>query len=619
MHNYRINLFALPSQTTIIFWLITATLLGAMAIGLFGPHIIPMWPISILLLVLPLREFLLRPDREIQKYSLKKAGKDEFVEFRQRIDQKAQEIGLRHAPQILLDEKRLNEIYVMGTFRRWYLVIGLEKAKKIEGLLTIPGKAALVDVQLLHELHHFKNGDALQLGYLTELFKVSYSLMIWVFIFFVGWGFLLILAKDAVFQISVSEIIQKMPPDTRPLMETILPTVFPSSEEIAALKIKADALNLFAVIGFVSNISIPYIFLTSILWLFYRPVLWRVREFYADAGVVLTQKNTLAFKRFVLDVNKKLLRNDSPAAQSPTFDYVLGIYQKVAKFIRGDFWPDFAKRLGALNKPELIFFNWKQIVWFLGVLVLLLEIFLATPLSMPTYGQNPMSFPTIVTLAGLVYFLLPQVVTGKNVIRDGLKILTGILAIRTAWLLLTLIFLWGMYFAAPGFIRDSLISAITSTARYAGNDTVQLDLFPFLVDASVRNLLQVPIIFGIQVVSFLLLVFLSRRILRWYSFVNTPVRFKQTVFSLTFGLCFILLILVMPISMSLLTGDSPSLFWSITGLMVTGSLFGWFNYLDNRHYQRCSSGHHVDGDFVLGTLCPICSISLSQWLVIDED
>jgi hypothetical protein len=264
------------------------------------------------------------------------------------------------------------------------------------------------------ERTHFKNEDYWQLGYLAELFKVSFNLFVWVLLFWSGLGILLILAKDAFFQFSISGLLQNIPVEARPVMEQILPSLFPSATEMEILRIKAQGINFSLVLAFIANISVPYIILTGILWLFYRPLLWRVRELYADAGVVAVQKSITPFMEFIRR-DKQVLLQAVPAIESLHHpDWIQEALDNVWKFLRGDFWPDFSKRAKALYIPESIFYDWKQIAWILGILALLLEIFLATPLALPVYGKNPMIFPTLVTVAGLAYFLLPQVILGKN-------------------------------------------------------------------------------------------------------------------------------------------------------------------------------------------------------------
>jgi uncharacterized membrane protein YecN with MAPEG domain len=596
MQKRHIDLFALPSQTAILFWLITATLLGAILIGLTGGHIIPLWPLALILLLLPLREFMIRPEREMRKLGLFPLPEgDEFKELRASIDVLAKKIELKRVPKILIGAD-CDEIYEMGSFRRWYIVIRASKAKKLQELLVNPRKAGLAEVQILHELFHFKNGDYWELGYLAELFRVSFNLMMWVLVFLGGWVFLLVLVKDAFFQFSITDLIQHMPVDIRPTMEQILPSMFPSDAEMESLRVKAEGINFAWAVYFISNISLPYIAVAAILWRFYRPSLWRIREFYADAGVIAVQKSIKPFIEFIRRANQVPLQ----AAPEIAVLSIKEIFQKIMKrlgiIFTGFFWPDFSKRFEALIIPESVFYNWKQIAWFLGFLALTLEVFLATPLSLPVVGNNPMTFTTLVVTAALVYFLLPQIVMGKSAWKDALRVLLVIFGIRTAWMFFTLALMWGLYFIQPNVLMEVLQAAISSVARYAGNDPISIDLLEFLVDASVINVLQIPIIFVVQVVSVTGLLFLIKRVLQWYSFIRDSQHFKRIVFSLTFGVLFILLTLVMPIAMAVLKGDSSSFIGASGIFVILGALTLagggiWFFVQNKKSYQTGNVAH----------------------------
>lgn len=621
MQKPRIDLFALPSQTAILFWLITATLLGAILIGLTGGHIIPIWPLALILFLLPLREFMMRPERETRKFGLESPSGDEFHLLLVLIDTLAQKIELKRVPQILIGAD-CDEIYEMGSFHRWYIVLRASKAKNLQELLANPRKAKLAEVQILHELFHFKNGDYWQLGYLAELFNVSFNLMIWALVFLGGWGFLLILAKDAFFQFSITNFLQHMPVDIRPTMEQILPSIFPSAAEMEVLRVKAEGINLALVVYFIANISLPYIAVAGILWRFYRPLLWRMREFYADAGVVAVQKSIKPFGEFVRRTNQVPLQS-APVIVVPSFKQTIRKFRdRFQIFLTGIFWADFSKRFDALKVPESIFYNWKQIACFLGFLTLSLDVFLATPISLPVVGKNPMTFTTLTVTAALAYFLLPQLVMGKSVWKDVLRVLLVILGIRAAWLLFTLIALWTLYFIQPDLLMDVLRSAISSIARYAGNSPIEIDLLEFVVEASVINLLQIPIIFVMQLVSVSGLLFLINRVLQWYLFIFDSQRFKRIVFSLTFGTLFILLTLIMPIGMSVLNGNFSAFMgaagiFAILGLLALAGGGIWFYLQDKHYYQKCSSCGGQSSRFE--TNCAACGNVLHPWLWVEYE
>jgi uncharacterized membrane protein YecN with MAPEG domain len=180
--------------------------------------------------------------------------------------------------------------------------------------------------------------------------------------------------------------------------------------------------------------------------------------------------------------------------------------------------------------------------------------------------------------------------------------------------------LWGLYFIQPGLLWEVLQTAISSTARYAGNIPAELDLFRFMIEASTLNLLQVLIIFIIQAISVSGLLFLFKRILQWYSFINTPYRFKQIVFGLTFGLLLILLTLIMPIGMAALKSEFPSMIRAFLGLAVFIGGAVWFYVKDRRHYQHCPSCYSIVNESpTVGLMCSKCQTKLFSWLVLNYE
>jgi len=594
----------------------TSVLIGAMLVGLSGTAVVPMLPLAAVVLFLPIREFLLRPDRDIKRYGLKMAGK-RFPVLQESIRLRSEQVDLKYFPCLLISENR-EEIYEMGSFSRWYIVMGIEKAQIFEKLLNDPQNYNLAEVQIFHELYHFKTGDYWQLGYLAELFKVSFNLMFWALLFFGAWGFMLVLAKDSFFQFFQTDMVQKFPVDFRPIMEQIIPVVFPSPTEIDALRIRVENINLLSAIEFVFNITWPYILLTGILWLFYRPLLWRVREFYADAGIVQQQGGVSYFWDFVVGFNQ--IASDKG---SPDTDTRKNIFQTLLAYVQRKqqeiFWPSFSQRVAAIEFPERIYYTWKQIALFVGFLVLFLEIFLATPISLPLVGQNPMTFTTIVVVVSLAYFLLPQIALGKDVWKDGLRILFVIFGIRTFWLLLTIGLMWVLYFVQPDLLMSTLMSAITSTARYSGADIAKIKLPDFLIEATFLNSLQVPIVLCVQVVSSLGLLFLFKRILLWHSFINNSQRLKFTIFGLTFVVSFFLFALIMPLSMAVLKSDFSALGGFSGGLAVLSILIIisggiWFYIQDRKYYRKCPSCN-AESDF--DKKCKSCGATLNPWLWVE--
>ena len=618
----HLNLFALPSQTSIIFYLLVMVLWGAIFTSLFDTQVVPLWPLGLLLLVLPFYGFLLRPEIEKKKYRLVLPDAGEYSHLHNRIEEVAQHIGLRYVPVLWLDKHRSQSIYSFGTFRRWYIIINLLQAQKLEKWLADPEKKQLADVQIVHELYHFGNGDIWKLGLLTELFRYSILVMGWGMLFMLGFGIFLIQARESFLNFSVSDVVAQIPVEFRSQVEPFLLSILPSSQAIIVIQDKARSINLFRTLNFALDVTLPYVVLAVFLWLFYRPLLWRVREYYADAGVFHYQKSGIPFLRFTLENKKVFLAsheiniNTLPKA----LHRLKAGFERILKFIHGNFWPEFGARWQAYQSPETIFYTWKQIGQILGGLLLALEIFLATPLTLVLYGRNPLLFPTIIGLVGLFFFFLPHIVLGKKILQDALKALLLISFIRAGWMFLTLFFLWAFYIIAPNSLAEFIKSAIASTAHYAGTQIITLDLLDFLLTASTQNLLQIPIVFLLQGMGLSLLIFLLHKILTWYEYLNSARRFKNILLAITISVCAILGILML-IIMSELVGSEYPFHLVIFGLTVALLLWFWFYLLDRRYHARCHVCSHlnVQNMHPIMQRCESCHTLLIPWLTVEQD
>lgn len=623
MKTKKINIFAFPSQTAILFWLVAITLIGAVAFGTHGEAPIPIGWLLPVFLFLTLWGFLLRPDHDIRNRRLVPIG-DQYPILRDSINILSNRIGLKRTPIILATNA--NRRYTLGSFRRWYIVLGIDQLHNLESQLSSSDKAERAKTILLHELYHFKNGDYWQTGFLDVLFRSIFPLMLWFMFFFGGWMFLLALVSQSLAQITPQAILEKMPVELLPILEPILLNGLPSQMEMDGILAKAEGINFIHVASFVFNISLPLIIISIILLIFYSHLIWRMREYYADAGVAQTLGSVSSY--FRLSTMKLIstaleLRVDNKISTKIQM-WISDVFSKFDGYIERRRTPN--GRHDALLDPQRVFYDWKRIAFLLSGLILILEIFLATPLTLPLVGQNPMHFSTLVVVMSVAYFLLPRLVLGKSGWLDAVKIILVVNGVRLVWLLLTLSALWGLYFIAPEYLIEILMSAIYSTARYAGNASFDFALSEFIVEASVVNLLQVPIIFLFQLISTLSLAFLFGRIFKWYSYLTASDVFKKTVLKLTMGMALILLFILLPISTALLT-SKPGLFVQpkmiiqvIVGTLILIGMAFWFYLNDKKCFGKCphcdkkivQSGQFLDN-------CSECGEVLYPWLWTEYD
>ena len=124
MKTKKINISAFPSQTATLFWLVTITLVGSVAFGTSGEAPFPVRWLLPVLLFLTVWGFLSRPDRDIRNRRLAPIG-DQYPNLRKSINMLSNRIGLKKISIILATDD--NRRYTMGSFRRWYIVLGTDQ------------------------------------------------------------------------------------------------------------------------------------------------------------------------------------------------------------------------------------------------------------------------------------------------------------------------------------------------------------------------------------------------------------------------------------------------------------------------------------------------------------
>jgi len=629
-----LNIFALPSQMAIIFGLIVAVLLGTLFAGSIGSSPVPVWPLAIGLLLLPLRAFLARPEREFARHNLSAAGND-LAGLQQAIETSATEIGLRRTPRLVVSSNEdSKQPYVFGTFRHWYIALNHEVAKHLQADLLDPDVAPVVQAKLIHELYHFKTGDYWQMGYVRELLHTIFLFMNWAVVFFCGFCFLLLVAAPDFLRFSPSELVGQI--DTlSPEARQMLIRLMPSPAEIEQVSQKAKNINLFLVLNFVVSALLPFVVMGGVLWGLYWPKLWRMRELYADAGVVHAQGKVRIYLSALTKIPLHLLSKypSTLASTSEAFRRRKGgpRFRKLWTTVKGLVvrHPDAASRIACVTEPRRIFGSWIGTAVLVGSLTLLLDILLVSPLTILYVGKWPMHFSTLAILAVIALDLIPRLVQGESVWPEILKIAAVGMGLRLAWLLLTIGFLAILLVFAPNLLSDILAAFVASGAHFAGySDELRFDdLAGFVVEASILNLAQVFIIFFVLIVALLLIGSLLRRLFTWYSLPRANRRLMKVAY-MVIGLVGLLLgLTILPLITTVLL--RPADLFNPLGIIVEASGFvltacgvGLFLYADQRYARRCPScGTLVPGPYSLGKHCqsPDCSKLLHPWLMAEYE
>ena len=678
-HNYfppKLNLFALPSQTTLLLILIVSVLLGAVFGGSAGAAPVCIWPLAMGLLLLPWRGFLARPERETARLALTPAD-NAFQLLKETVERHARELQLPRSPSLLVSPVP-GLLFTFGTFRQWFLVMSKEIADQIQKDLQDPENARRTQAVIIHELHHFKNGDYWKIGYVYQLVHTTFLFMSWAIGFILGYGLILVVAAPDIMVLDPPALVEQMKTLT-PEMQQFVLQVFPSSEEIAALRQRAAGIHPGRVLNFFFSAVLPFVIVGLILWKFYWPKMWRLREYYADAGTVQLQGDSAPFISALTDILSPALQRDTqprfkeghlPArgriregvmegfamivqnlsrgmsplvpqyggffgGQTPeqaeredsTFKRFLYKVRQTLQSLTASH-PPVIMRLEAIKNPLRAFDTWKGTALLVGTLTLLLDILLSSPLTLIYVGAWPMHFSTLVILFVVPLTLLPALVLGKPVWKDLLKIITVVVGLRLGWLLLTLGSLVAMLLYAPDLLDEILAEAVAAVARFGGfSDELGFpSALMFVTEAAFLNLAQVFIIFIVLVVGTAGTLWMLRRTLTWYALPRAEQHFAKLAYLpgalaiVFFGLT------VLPfLTIALLRPNEFANPWilivPLMGLVLTGAGLLFFFVFDHRFARKCPvCGERVTGKFILGEShceAETCRAPLFPWLVAD--
>ena len=649
----KINIFALPNQTTILFILVVGTIIGAVAIGSICSSPIPVWPLALALVVLPFRAFLGRPEREFAFYNLAPADAS-FYDLMAEIEDLAENIGLPRVPQLFISSQKVG-IYVMGTFRRWYLVMDQATADRFSLQLKKTDYAPSVQASLIHELYHFKTGDYWQLGFARELLRTNFCLMTWALVFYLGWGLILLFAAQDFVQLTDIDLITDWVSEMTvvPEVEAIVLQLLPSPEDLGQLQQKAAQINMGLVLNFVISATWPFVIIGLIIWGLYWPRLWRVREFYADAGMVHELRSTtpglsavtglslpslrrypISEPLYILKRNKALLkisgvrfickiRNSfQVSVEENGFSSIFKKLQRVLNEFPGEFHPDVMSRISVILDPGLAFDNWRSIAFLTGSLTLLLEFLLMTPLTLLQIGQWPMHFSTLIAICIISFnYIIPSLVKGQSIYANLLKIVAVVSGIRFILILLIVILLVILLLAAPEILYELLCTAVATTARFAGysQDSCIEDLQGFVIEASIKNIAQALLIPFVLLLALILITILLRRLFTWYSFPNPEKQILRIAYCVIFITCLFLGLTVLPmitgflLDLSIFSNPLVLISQFFGVLFAVGGLISFLS-ADKKYGKYCPKcGKKLEGSYYLGRQC--CGSYLHSWLI----
>ena len=608
----KLNLFALPNQTTLLFGVIVAVILGAVLAGSITIAPVSIRPLAILLLILPLRAFLAHPEREFARYH-EVSNYDLFRPLQREIIELAHTLKLPRSPILKVFEENI-KVYTSGTFRHWYIVIGLEEAMELQAALQQPGTEQQIRATLLHELYHFKTGDYWQMGYARELLRLTFLVMLWAFAFALGYGILLLMAKPEILRLEPAALLEQglssAPPPIHDLLASLKPVL---AAKITPLmehaRQKAATISIPLVVNFAIGATYPFVFMGLVLWGVYWRKLWRVREFYADVGSAQRQQSMAHI-----------------AALFPPFEAKQENRGWLRRFFA--FHPEPSERIAALRQPQRVFGTWRSTALLAGSLAFILEVLMVTPLTLLYVGMLPMHFPTLaVALIIALNYLIPTLARGKAFAADLLKIIGIVTLLRFLFLLGAAVFLLILLLTSPTMLAEMLTVAISVTARYAGTTGQEAagDLHVFVSETIFKNLAQIVVVFFLLIMMLFLAALLLRRVFTWYTFPQAERRLMFAAYSVVALLCVCLGLTILPVVSAALLHPENLLNPVYLGVQSLGAILtvvglGLFLYADRQYARRCPECNaHVPDAYWPGKRCDTCGTLLHPWLIAEYE
>lgn len=616
----KLNLFALPSQTTIlfagIFLVIGVPLLAGFALRF--QVLLPLLPFVVMLFTV--WDFLVEPDRQLARFRAAPLPADGGW-LVARVAELAHRVG---APLPLLRVTNASQSpFVIGAWRRrWLLIPSWFFEKWPDGPLDAETDD-LLDVVLLHELAHFVNHDAWLTALARSLLKMTVAVTA---VYWFMWLWMPILYNTGIAYLPMlreiyAPLLAIFPPDVQVLM-VAPPPMTPARATTYWLEL---AMTLA-----------PLLVGALFLWRRDWNLLLRVREVYADARVA-TWLKTAAPLEDALNRFRPPATNPAPVRSWPD----LRVWRRwtasseIAPLSWGldlpprGAWapapqPAVAMRRAVLRQPERVYGTSKQIGVRSGVIVMLFYIVQASLLAPSQAGIG------LELAIGAGFVVLALGLTPRMLVRlpDARAIRRAITA-TTGWFVLVLVVV----------LAPLLLLALVAVLVWPQGLDIVLYAIAGASPAAFAPVMDDPVGYIVQVVFGAFIAFvvvapvllwlalwldmrLKQRILTWYG-APWLARRSALIFSavtlvlgvaLWLGVLPLVSVLAFPLILEIETGTFVKL--AMTGIMLlaAGAIF-WRT--DRRWHGRCPACcGGVAASPHLGAGCPHCHAVLTPWLLV---
>jgi hypothetical protein len=608
----RLNVFGLPSRTTLLFLLIVLVIALPIAATLFGgtPICVPF--VFVGMLILPLRDFLRQPDEIRRAYATTDAH-EHFPTLSQRWNALAVELGLK-PPRLVLTKKNIGGS-TFGSFTRRYAVVSETLAKFLERWLKSfdEKQKHLGDAFLIHELAHFLHRDVWMVGFSQSLLRVTIA--------FIALNYVVSAMTPFLYNALVSffDFSQLLDRDMIEMMQLI----DPRATEIVLHPPKIQPATWMNYEAVLLAAHAPLVLGSIILLVFYWRALLRTRELYADARVVARQ-GTEAYLWNQLQAQSAIQRIQPPPGTwwGKATSWVVQWRMAVGLRLRGVAgWlgthPSLKMRQKCLSAPHTIYGDDWAIGVTAGVTVVLLNLTLGS-LFLSRYIRGPNSqVPFIIGFLVISLSLLPTLCQFPARVREQTRQITRVVALFTAIKLIPQ-YLVGIGLTTAMLIAPQLMDqaawALVGGAGIVPESLgipVEFVLETFVVRPAILFTIGMPIVL---ILWLRLDAHIRRQLLRWYSspwMIHHP---SRTLWGTTILLAIILGLVVLPVLDVLTIPTAHDLFAPLTisgiilGVVLAIIGFALLHIGNKRYSQRCPScATMVEGAYRLGKQCPSCN------------
>lgn len=617
----KLNLFALPSQTTLlfagIFLVIGVPLLAGFTLRF--QVLLPLLPVVVLLLTV--WDFLAEPDRQLARLRAAPLPPDGEWLTRQVIDL-TRDVAVPMPILRMTSADNVKMPFVFGTWRRRWLIVPAWFFTKWPSGPRATNDDDDLDVVLRHELAHFANRDAWLTALARSLLKMTVAVgsvywFMWLWqpiLYAVGITYLPVLREI------YAPLLAIFPPDVEALM--VAP---PPMTPARAITYWLELTMALA----------PLLVGALFLWRRDWNLLLKVREVYADARVA-------AWLESAKPLEDALNRFRSPAStRAPVRAWPdLRLWRRWASskesaplswgadLPRSDSWspapqPEVSMRRAVLRQPECVYGTSKQIGVRSGVIVMLFYIIQASLLAPGQAGiglELAIGAGFVVLTLGLTPLMLVHLPDAQAIRHE--------ITTATSWFMLVLVAVLGPLILLalvavlvwPQAI-DIVLYAVAGASPTAFASVLD-DPFGYIVQVVIGALVA----FGVVAPAVLWLTLwldlrLKQRILTWYGAPwlaqRSALTFSATTLvlgvALWLGVLPLVSVLAFPFILEIEAGAIVRMVVTTMLLLAAGMIF-WRS--DQRWHGRCPTcGGEIADPPQLGATCAYCHDTLAPWLL----